>query len=165
MKYKATKHAANRARLRFGIRPSDFEGWVNDLMRDAKYVSANGDSKLIYEADGKQIVVDDKANYIITIHSELNTDFLNKALEREASRIKRETTRSIRVMEKKMAEHYNELAEHMTNYARACNPNTRDIIRGKSVNVRREIESIESEIKRIKDDLKAKLGTIELIKD
>lgn len=163
--YTVTKHAAQRAMLRFGITPEKVTEWANDLMRKAKYVCANGSNRLVYDNNGIQLVVDGSSHYIITIHSELKTDFLRPTLEREIRKIKREGTRQIRETERKLASVYAELSTKLANYANAKNPNTRKSI-GRGVK-QAQVKAAElgREIERIEDEVKAKIMAIELISD
>src|SRR5690554_3421198 len=161
MKYVPTRHALDRARVRFGIESDKVAEWINELMQGAKYVASNGRNGLTYEKDGIRIVVDGTTNAVITLHHTLRTDFLRPALEREMRKIKRESTRQTRELERRLAKAYALLSERMMNYANARNPQTRELISERIDDVNSYINELESEIERLKDETQAKLRAIE----
>lgn len=163
LKYVPTRHAIDRARIRFGITPDKAAEWINELMQGAKYVASNGRNGLTYEKDGIRIVIDGATNAVITLHHALRTDFLRPALEREARKIKRESTREIRELERRLAKAYAELSDRMMNYANARNPKTRAIIGERVSEVEAFISEVETAIERLQDETQAKLKAIELI--
>lgn len=162
-KYYPTTHAVERARLRFGIPSEVVSEWINAIMEDAKLVTTNGNKTLIYEAEDVRLVIDGRNNAVITLHHVLRTDFLRPALEREMRKIKRESTRQTRELERRLAKAYAELSERMMNYANARNPQTRELISERIDDVNSYINELESEIERLQDETQAKLRAIELI--
>jgi len=163
MKYVVSHHATERAMLRFGIESERVGEWVNDMMSKAKYISSQGGGRLLYEADGVQFIVGDKSRTVITVHPSIRLDFLRPALEREIRKIKRETTRNIRALERSLAGQYARLAEQMTNYANARNPQTRELVGGRMAETERHIEGTRRKIERLEDETKAKIKAIEVI--
>lgn len=163
MSYTVSHHAVERARLRFGIEGHRVVDWINGVMRDAKYVSSQGGHRLIYEYDGMKIVVDGKNRRVITVHPNTRLDFLRPTLEREVRKIKRETTRNIRAAERRLAKEYKELGERIINYANARNPNTREIVAEGVSEKEVQIQQIKLEIRRMEDELTAKMKAIEVI--
>ena len=163
MTYYVTHHAAERARLRFGIESERVGEWFNEMMSKAKYVSSQGGGRLLYEADGVQFIVGDKTRTVITVHPATRLDFLRPTLEREIRKIRREYTRNIRALERSLAGQYARLAEQMTNYANARNPQTRDLVGGRMEETERHIEGTRRKIERMEDEVKAKVKAIEVI--
>src|SRR5699024_2230294 len=163
MTYYVTHHAAERARLRFGIESERVGEWFNEMMSKAKYVSSQGGGRLLYEADGVQFIVGDKTRTVITVHPNTRLDFLRPALEREIRKIKRETTRNIRAAERRLAKEYKELGERLINYANAKKPNTRDIVAERVSEKESIIKDLKLSIERMEDDLTAKVKAIEVI--
>ena len=162
-KYTLSKHAVERANLRLGIPIDKVSDWANDIMSKAKYVSAQGAGRLLYEYNGIQFIVGDKSRTIITIHPATRLDFLRPTLEREVRKIRREYTRNIRTLERSLASQYARLAEQMTNYANARNPQTRELVGGRMEETERHIEGTRRKIERMKDEVKAKVKAIEVI--
>src|SRR5690625_152596 len=132
MRYQPTKHAIERAELRFGITPESAVNWFNELMNKAKYVASNGKNGLVYQVDDIRLVVDGMTNAIITVHDSLSADFLKPVLERELRKLKREDTLAIRKLELEYAEALKEIGEMAINRARARNPKIRELIEGRS---------------------------------
>lgn len=166
-KYTPTHHAIDRARIRFGIASESVAEWINAIMKDAKYVSANGKNQLIYESKSGDIrlVIDDRTKAVITLHSTMSVSFLRPALEREIRKLRRETTRRTRAIERKIADAYAELAEQMANFANAKNPNTRALIEERIRNSEAKIEELKRSIERIDDGVQAKIKAVEMIVD
>lgn len=158
-----TTHALERIKLRFGIPSEKAAEWINEKMKRAKLVTVNGNKTLVYEADNARFVIDGKKNAVITVHHTLRTDFLRPALEREMRKIKRESTRQTRELERRLAKAYALLSERMMNYANARNPQTRELISERIDDVNSYINELESEIERLNDETQAKLRAIELI--
>ena len=163
MQYTPTTHAIDRARLRLGVDVTDATKWFNDMMAKAKYISSQGGGRLLYEADGVQFIVGDKTRTVITVHPATRLDFLRPTLEREIRKIRREYTRNIRALERSLAGQYARLAEQMTNYANARNPQTRELVGGRMGETERHIEGTRRKIERMKDEVKAKVKAIEVI--
>lgn len=166
-KYTVTKHALERARIRFGVETDEVEAWANDIMRTARYVSSQGGGRLLYESsDGEiQFVVSDSTHIIITVHGTLRLDFLKPALEREVRKIKRESTRQLRTIERHIADAYSDLAERMTNYANARNPNTRLLIEGRIKETELGIGDLRRKLERLEDETQAKIKAIDVISE
>ncbi len=162
-KYIPTTHAIERARIRFGITSEAVTEWINAMMQDAKLITTNVNKSLVYEAEDVRIIIDGRTNAVITLHHALRTDFLRPALEREIRKLKRESTRRIRMTERNLAEAYAELAERMMNFANARNPQTRKLIEGRIESIQADISDLERHIERLKDEVKAKIRAIELI--
>src|SRR5690625_2341509 len=165
MRYSPTNHAIERARMRFGVRTEKVTEWINEVMKGAKYVAAQGKNRLLYESsDGNiRIIVDANTRAVVTVHHALRMDFLRPTLEREIRKIKRESTRQIRVAEHNLAEAYAELAERMRNFANARNPQTRKLIESRIESIQADIRDLERHIERLKDVVKAKIRAVELI--
>src|SRR5690625_3716610 len=108
MRYSPTSHAIERARMRYGVKSAKVTEWVNDIMKGAKYVAAQGKNSLLHESSygNIRITVDANTRAVFTVHHALRTDVLRPALEREIRKIKRESTRQIRATERNLAEAY-----------------------------------------------------------
>lgn len=158
-----TSHALERARLRLGVQADKALTWINDLMKKAKYISAQGDHRLIYENGDVRIIVDTRNNMVVTVHHALRMDFLKPSLEREIRKLKREYTKSIRTSERHLSNHYRKLGEQMKNYANARNPQTRELIGNRIEETKSAIDGITGSIERKKDELQAKIKAIEVI--
>src|SRR5699024_2681621 len=115
------------------------------------------------ESEGKKIIKDTRNNAVVTVHNVLRADFLKPTLEREIRKIKRESTRQIRLTEKKLATAYAELSDKLMNYANARNPNTRKSIGVTIEQNRQQIDDLTNNIERQKDELSAKIKAIEVI--
>lgn len=168
--YQPNVHALRRAKLRFNIDHEDAFVWINDLMKKAKLVTyQNGDKRnAVYVSDYLNekvtIIADDSINVVKTLYpTEIKTDFLRPVLERELRKIKREYTRAKRNIELKYAESLRELAEMAINRAKACNPQTRELIAEKISDKQAEIDEYVRSIERLDDEYKAKIRAIELI--
>ena len=163
LKYQPTKHAIERAELRFGIAPESAVNWFNELMREAKYVASNGKNGLVYQADDIRLVVDGMTNAIITVHDSLSADFLKPILERELRKLKREYTRLIRKLELEYAEALQEIGDMAVNRARARNPRTRALIEGRINDKQAYADGVVKRIERLQDEWQAKERAIEVI--
>jgi len=162
-RYTLSKHAVERANLRLGIAIDEVSDWANDVMRKAKYVSAQGAGRLLYEYNGTQFIVGDKTRTIITIHPATRLDFLRPTLEREIRKIKREHTRKQREMERILAGQYRKLSEQMTNYSNARNPQTRELVGERIKMTEGYIAGNKRSIERLEDETMAKIKAIEVI--
>lgn len=162
MRYTLSKHALDRLKLRFGVKASKAAEWINNKMKNAKYVSTSG-NRMLYEHGGVQIVIGAKDKKVITIHHEIRTDFLRPTLEREIRKLKRETTRLVRIKERQLAESYAEMGAALMNFANARNPMTREGIGEKIDDMNKNIEAIVGEIGAMNDGLNAKIKAIEVI--
>src|SRR5690625_2519775 len=148
MRYSPTSHAIERARMLCGVKAEKDTEWINEVMKGAKYVAEQGKNRLLYESsDGNiRIIVDANTRAVVTVHHALRMDFLRPALEREIRKIKRESTRRIRMTERNLAEAYAELAERMMNFANARNPQTRKLIEGRIESIQADISDLERHI-------------------
>jgi len=164
-KYNPTKHAVDRARLRFGIESGKVVEWIDGLMRKATYISSTGKNGLMYEADDIRLVIDAVTSEVITIHSAIKTDFLRPTLEREMRKLRREHTRNKRTMELLYAEALQEFAEMAVNRAKARNPQTRELISGRMSDKQAEIDDYVAHIQRLEDEYESKVRAIELISE
>lgn len=165
MRYIMSHHATERAKLRFGIERHSAVDWINEVMAKAKYVSAQGGGRLMYEHKDMQIIVGDKTRKVITIHPNTRLDFLRPTLEREARKLKREATRNIRSAERRLASEYRELGERIVNYANAKNPTTRELVATGVAEKETHIKKIKVEIERLEDELAARIKAIKVITD
>ena len=66
-------------------------------------------------------------------------------------------------LERSLSGQYARLAEQMTNYANARNPQTRELVGGRMEETERHIEGTRRKIERMKDEVKAKVKAIEVI--
>src|SRR5699024_10913596 len=123
--YVPSRHALEKARLRYGIDPKRYNDWINGLMNKGKYVASNGMNGNTYAVDELIIVIDDKSKTVITIHDDPTTEFIRPILERELRKLSRMHTRSIRKLELEYAKKLQEHAETVRNRAKARNPKTR----------------------------------------
>lgn len=138
-RYSLTNHAIDRVRVRFGYGAQDAVNWINELMKEAKYVTEGHNGSLIYESDcGVRMYVNGVNNSIITVHSEISTAFMNPVLDREARRLKRQFTKDVREVELELAMIDKRYADMSMNFARARNPETRELIEGRMVKVSNE---------------------------
>src|SRR5690625_4455122 len=165
MRYTPTSHAIERARIRFGVRTEKVKEWINEVMKGAKYVAAQGKNRLLYKSsDGNiRIIVDANTRTVVTVHHALRMDFLRPAHEREIRQIKREGTRQIRAAERNLAEAYAELAEKMKNFANARNPKTRELIESRIEEAQADINDYKLHIEQMQDAMQEKIREIELI--
>src|SRR5699024_4407320 len=137
--------------------------WFNDRMAKANYVTSQGGERILYEADSVQFIVGDKSRTVITVHPATRLDFLRQTLEREVRKIRRENTPDIRAVERTLGGQYARLAEQLTNYANARNPQTRELVGGRMEETERHIEGTRRKIERMEDEVKAKVKAIEVI--
>src|SRR5690625_1422903 len=165
LRYQPTKHAVERAELRFGITPDNAADWFNELMRKAKYVASNGKNGLVYQADDIRLVVDGMTNAIITVHDSLRADFLKPVLERELRKLKREYTRAIRKLELEHAESLQEIGDMAVNRARARNPKIRELIEGRIRDKQAYADGGARRIERLTDEWQRKERAIEVISE
>ena len=163
MRYQPTKHAIERAELRFGITPESAVDWFNELMRKAKYVASNGKNGLVYQADDIRLVIDSMTNAIITVYDALSADFLKPTLERELRKLKREYTRAIRKLELEYAEALQEIGEMAVNRAKARNPKIRELIEGRINDKQAYADGVARRIERLTDEWQRKERAIEII--
>lgn len=164
--YYPTAHAIERIKARFGVAVEDISCWVKRNIAKAKpIVENNGGNTMILETSGIRFVVDRRNNAIVTVYHPIRLDFLRPALEREIRKIKREYTRKIRHTERSLAGQYKRLAEQMTNYANARNPNTRALIGERIGKTENLIDGIKRSIGRLKSEQKTRVRAIEVISE
>lgn len=161
--YTPTRHAIERARLRFGIDAEHVSEWINAMMAQAERIGTSGAKGVVYKSEDVRIVVDETTGLVITLHPELDAGFLKPALERERRKLNRLYTRRIRKHELAYAEALQELASMAINRARARNPHTREIIADRMSDKQSEIDGLVREIERLQDDWQAKVRAIEVI--
>lgn len=161
--YIPTAHAIERARIRFGIDVTEARDWFSNIMSKAIYVSSNDKGQAIYENSGTRIIVDERKSTIVTVYSELKTDFLLPALERELRKIKRYYTRTTRELELAYAELLREIGDMAINRARARNPKTRELIAERMADKQEQADVLVREIERLNDEKQAKERAIAVI--
>lgn len=162
-RYKPTMHALERVKLRLGVSSERAGDWFVDFMSKAEYVASSGKHRMVYEKDGVQAIVDNRNNAIVTIHAEVRIDFLRPVFEREVRKLRREGTRQIRMLERRLAEGYATLSKATLNYANACNPNTRRVIGETIQTINRSVSDLTIDIERKEDEIQAKIKAIEVL--
>lgn len=162
-KYTPSRHATDRLRIRFGVQAEMAAKWLNEKMRNAKYVSSGGGNRITYESDGVQIVIDGTTHVVITVHHAVTTSFLKPVLDRELRRMKREHTKLIRQVELDKALTLRKYADNAINYAKARNPKTRELIAERTAELQAIIDGYSTRIERMEDEYKARVRAVELI--
>lgn len=161
--YYPTTHAMDRISMRFGVDVSEVAAWVNDKMAKATFIKENKRGQSEYRNEGVRFIVDDKNGAIVTVYSEVSTNFLRPVLERELRKMHRKHTRKVRQMEHDQAEALAKYAEMAMNKAKARNPETRDLIAERMAEVWAIIEGYNMRIDREADEYKSKVRAVELI--
>ena len=161
--YVPTTHAIDRANTRFGVASEKVSEWVNGLMSKAKFVATSTDNCEVYEHDGIRIVADTVNNTIVTVHHIVKLDFLKPAIERESRRLRREHVRIVRKLELKYAEALREVAEMAVNRAKACNPNTRELIAERMAKKQAQASGYVAEIERKESEYQDRMRALEMI--
>src|SRR5699024_329637 len=161
--YVPTTHAIDRANTRFGVASEKVSEWVNGLMEKATHIASSTDNCEVFEYDGIRIVANPVSNTIVTVHHIVKLDFLKPAIEREARRLRREHVRAIRKLELKYAEALREVAEMAVNRARACNPNTRELIAERMAQKQAQASGYVSTIERKESEYQDRLRAMEMI--
>lgn len=156
MNYTPTLHAIERAHHRLGVEPTQSKRWFNDIMRKASFLftqKSGRNTQAIYETDEVRLIVDTDNKTVVTIYPKLDTSILKPVFEREERRIKREVTRNIRRHELAIAELTVDKGNRMIAYARARNPQTRELIQRGIDDIVTQIEGINAAITLEKDRL------------
>src|SRR5690625_3665919 len=163
--YVLTTHAIDRARARFGVTVDKVNEWANGLMKKAKFIGQSNESASVYASeDGEiQLIVNEEKGVIVTVHHSVRADFLRPVLEREKRKLARKYTPAIRKNELAYAEALREIADMAVNRARACNPNTRELIAGRMADKQAEAEAVVRKIERLESEWQAKKRAIELM--
>lgn len=162
-RYKPSKHAVDRARLRFGIETDKVETWVNSLMEDATYVGSQGDRRKIFEKDNVRLIVDVVNNVVITVHNAVSVKFLKPVIEREIRKMERAHTKLMRQIELDLALSIKKYAEMAVNKANARNPKTRELISERMDEVQAVIDGYKYRMERMEDDHKQRIRAAEMI--
>src|SRR5690625_4566487 len=87
--YTPTRHAIERARLRFGIDAEYVTDWINAMMAQAKRIGTSGAKGVVYKSEDVRIVVDETTGLVITLHPELDAGFLKRSDERRVRIVRR----------------------------------------------------------------------------
>lgn len=161
--YNVTTHAIDRARLRFGISTEQVTHWVNGLMAKAKYVAQNGRNQSVYVSEGVRLIVDHVSNNVVTLYSEINTDFLQPVIARELRKMERQHTQRMRQIELDRAETLVKYAEMAVNHAKARSPQTRKLIAGRMTELQAIIDGYDERVSFMQDEHDMKKRAIELI--
>lgn len=186
LRWNPTVHAIRRLKERYNIEEADAKTYLNDAMRQAKYITTQPDGKLVYKhaSYDMMIVVDATKNTIVTLFSATQTetgapvdispkkssviitvDRIASALKRElrifTAQLKREANRLV----EQQAELNVRIAELALNKARCKAPHTRDLIQsridevtGHVTALAKEIDAKLTEIQRAESEVKAVVG-------
>lgn len=164
-RYMPTKHAIDRATMRFGINAGQVAEWANARIRNATDKIPQGDNTVLCVTNDARILIDDDRKTIVTVYYPIKVDFLRPALERELRKLRREYIRAKRALELQYAETLGELSEMAINRARARNPQTRELIADRMADKQSEIDGLVLGIERLDDEYNAKKRAIELISE
>src|SRR5699024_2766832 len=164
-KYYLTKHAYDRAKLRFGIDPEHAPEWVNEKMKEARLLDTNDDKCDVYEDEGIRFVIDPKKNAVVTMHSNATASSLRPIINRELRKLERNYGPQSRKLERVYAELLQELADIAMNRSRAKNPDTRRLITERMQNKQREIDEVVTNMERVYDEYKSRKKALEIIVD
>ena len=161
--YTPSRHALERARIRYGIVHEKATEWLNDIMKKATFEAVNDKGQARYFYDGMTVITDDVAQTIITVYSNGEADFLKPVLEREKRKLKRQYTPIIRSLELQYAKALRDIADMAVNRAKARSPKVRAIITGNIAEKQREIDEFLTKIERTTDEWRSKERVIEVI--
>lgn len=167
--YSPSRHAIDRARLRFGIQDTESYTWFNKLMKKAIPVTkTNNDTRQTiysteYSGETVYLVADAIHKHIKTVYTRTTADFLRPTLEREKRKLRREYVRKKRQLELVYAELLQEIGEMAVNRARARNPQTRELIADRMTVKQRQADEIVEDIERLDDEHKRRIRTIDVI--
>lgn len=175
LKWNPTVHAVRRIKERCGIDEIHAKPFINEIMRSAKYVTTQSDGKLVYKHETRDImiIVDDKRNNIVTIHSATQTedgapnaeltqikskttitiDRISAAIKRELSRMTTQLRREIRKLTEQQAQLNVSIAELTLNKIRCKAPHTQALIQTR-------IDAIITQVNEIAQEVDAKLTQI-----
>ncbi|MBX6360520.1 MAG: hypothetical protein IRZ03_10635 [Acidobacterium ailaaui] len=173
-RYTPTLHAIERAKLRYGISAEQAMKWFNDIMAKAKYVTSSqrsdGRISLIYEYNGKRLVVDGDNRKIITITpTEISAtpivDKVKTVVQREYRKIQREYKRKQRSLNLQIAELNIEIAKLALNKVKARSPKIQAIIQTKIDDLKAKVNEIETTITKLADEFERIKRTAEIWTD
>ena len=165
MRWTPTVHAIQRLKERFEVTPEGAVNYVNQIMAQAKYVSAGKAGKLVYyyEKRDMMIVVNPDENVIVTVHegteptaksnAAITIDRIATAVKREFKRMTTQYQREIRKMTEQKAELGVLVAELTLNHVRCDAPHTKQLIQSR-------IDEAKSQITQLANDIDAKLTQI-----
>ena len=154
MRWTPTVHAIQRLKERFGITPDAAVNYVNQIMAQAKYVSAGKADKLVYyyEKRDMMIVVNPDENVIVTVHegsepvaskpavkltstqseiAKITVPAIKDAIMRQYKRMRTETTREINRLKERHAAVYIDIAQLKYNLVRCKAPHTKEVIQSR----------------------------------
>lgn len=149
MRWNPTVHAIQRLKERFDVKPEGALNYVNQVMAQAKYVSAGKAGKLVYyyEKRDMMIVVNPDENVIVTVHPateptaaaesapavapKLTIDRIADAVKREYKRMRTEVTREINKMKEEYAATGVKIAELKWKQVRCKAPHTKALIQSR----------------------------------
>ena len=165
MRWTPTVHAIQRLKERFEVTPEGAVNYVNQIMAQAKYVSAGKAGKLVYyyEKRDMMIVVNPDENVIVTVHegaeptaksnAAITIDRIATAVKREFKRMTTQYQREIRKMTEQKAQLGVLVAELTLNHVRCDAPHTKALIQSR-------IDEAKSQIEALANDIDAKLTQI-----
>ena len=177
MRWNPTVHAIQRLKERFDVKPEGALNYVNQVMAQAKYVSAGKAGKLVYyyEKRDMMIVVNPDENVIVTVHPatepavtpavvpaapapsaapKLTIDRIADAVKREYKRMRTEVAREINKMKEEHAATGVKIAELRWKYVRCKAPHTKALIQSR-------IDELVAVTRQITTDIDAKLTQME----
>ena len=166
MRWTPTVHAIQRLKERFNVTPEGAVNYVNQIMAQAKYVSAGKADKLVYyyEKRDMMIVVNPDENVIVTVHEgtepttksnvAITIDRIATAVKREFKRMTTQYQREIRKMTEQKAQLGVLVAELTLNHVRCDAPHTKALIQSR-------IDEAKSQIEALANDIDAKLTQLQ----
>ena len=167
MRWTPTVHAIQRLKERFGITPDAAVNYVNQIMAQAKYVSAGKADKLVYyyEKRDMMIVVNPDENVIVTVHegsepvyakpavkltptqsATITIDRIASAVKRELTRMTTQYRREIRKLSEQQAQLGVQVAELTLNKIRCYHPGTQALIQSRIDEAKARIVELANEI-------------------
>ena len=157
MEFTISRHAEERLEQRFGVDKGNFIKWVADnIERAYKMYTQNhgGRRQTVHVGNIAEIVIDEVSKKVVTIKPTVKVDRVAAVLDREYRRLYRENTRNIRLLEVEVSELYSELSGRMMSFARAKNPQTRELIGQDIESIERTIRRKTFEIRDLEDEIK-----------
>lgn len=157
MEIKISRHARERVEQRFNVEEGNVLKWITENINRAynSYTQNFGGRKQrVYQGRIAEIVVDETDNKVVTVKPTVKIDRVADVLAREYRRLYRENTRMIRTFEVEVSEMYAKLSERMRAFARAKNPNTRELIGQDIEEVERTIRRKTYAIRDLEDEIK-----------
>ena len=158
MRWTPTVHAIQRLKERFEVTPEGAVNYVNQIMTQAKYVSAGKAGKLVYyyEKRDMMIVVNPDENVIVTVHegaeptaksnAAITIDRIATAVKREFKRMTTQYQREIRKLTEQKAQLGVLVAELTLNKIRCYHPGTQSLIQSRIDEAKSQIESLANDI-------------------